>query len=46
MSPRTHAIAEVILDPPDAPATSLTLPSVSTRIIGAMDDCGLFPGRG
>lgn len=42
----TYAIDVVILGPPLDPMTSLTLPvPLSTRMLGAMDDTGLFPGR-
>ena len=36
----------VILVPPEAPVTSLTLPSPSMMMLGTMDESGVFPGMG
>ena len=38
------AVAVVILVPPAAPITILTVPSEFTRIAGHMEDKGRFPG--
>ena len=40
----TYVIPVIILGPPEAPTTSLTLPFSSTKIEGDMDEVGLFPG--
>jgi len=40
----TSDVAVVILVPPDAPATILTSPFLSTNIEGAVEDMGLLPG--
>ena len=40
----TNAVAVVIFEPPDAPATSLTLPDLlSTSMAGLIEEIGLFP---
>ena len=42
----THAVDKVILVPPDAPTTILTLPSESVKIDGHVDDNGRRPESG
>ena len=37
-------MADMILEPPEAPSTKRTLLSLSTIIMGDMDDRGLFSG--
>ena len=40
----TYATAEIILGPPEAPTTNLTLFCLSMTIEGDMEDAGRFPG--
>lgn len=40
----TMAVALMILDPPEAPATILTSPFLSVTIVGDIDERGRFPG--
>ena len=42
----THATDNVMLAPPDAPATMTTSLSLSTTILGQVDDKGRFPAPG
>lgn len=41
---QTHAVVVGILDPPDAPATNLTVSWSSKMRVGVIEDMGLFPG--
>lgn len=42
----TQATLKVILVPPEAPITILTLPSSSVKIVGTIAESGLDPGLG